>query len=255
MFTTSQTNGFEPVAAVRTDEAEALAACCTACLHFEAARLADEYFYQSLPLCVIDAVYSIGVRYEGVQNTVKRYCDHFGLQKFRQPRDRMPATNEQQALSALIEKMNDAGIEKFTQEVFGNHQRTSTRSGILKSEAVFRFSTVLQKHGLNFLQDVPARALDGNLELQLRQIPGQRSGISISYFFMLTGTEDFIKPDRWIISFLHSCLGRQVTPLEAQFLLSKVSEILRPKHRHLTPRLLDYLIWNHERASRSKPNR
>ena len=37
----------------------------TRVLSLEHARLGEEYFYQSLPLCVIDAVFSIGVRYSG----------------------------------------------------------------------------------------------------------------------------------------------------------------------------------------------
>lgn len=47
------------------------------------ASLPDEYFYQSLPLCVIDAVWSIGVRYAGVRRVVDRYCEHSGLPRLR----------------------------------------------------------------------------------------------------------------------------------------------------------------------------
>jgi len=241
-------------AAAKIGEPHAIAACCVAELRLEGAKLGNEYFYQSLPQCVIDAVYSIGVRYEGVQNAVRRYCDHFGLQEFRQPRDCMPATSEQQPLSALVEQLVRLGAERFAREVARNSQRTSARGGILKSDAVFRFSTVLRERGINFLQDARAVALDGNLEAQLRRIPGQGTGISISYFFMLTGTEDFVKPDRWITSFLQRCLGRDVGLQEVQPLLTEACEILRPRYPHLTPRLLDYLIWGHERA-RSQPRR
>ena len=37
--------------------------------------LPDEYRYASLPLCVIDAVYSIGVTYEVTRRTVTRWCE------------------------------------------------------------------------------------------------------------------------------------------------------------------------------------
>jgi hypothetical protein len=47
---------------------------CERVLPLATASLGNEFYYQSLPLCVIDAVFSIGVRYEGVQNVIKRYC-------------------------------------------------------------------------------------------------------------------------------------------------------------------------------------
>ena len=39
-------------------------------LDLRTVELPDEYFYPSLPLCVIDAVFSIGVRYEAVRRAV-----------------------------------------------------------------------------------------------------------------------------------------------------------------------------------------
>jgi hypothetical protein len=60
--------------------------------------------------------------------------------------------------------------------------------------------------------------------------------------------EGLIKPDRQIMSFLQRCLNRGTSLDEAQFLLTTACEILRPEHPRLTPRLLDNLIWNHERG-------
>ena len=164
----------------------------------------------------------------------------------------MPPTSEQQSLSTLGEKMDQFGVQKFTRDIFQNRQRTSTQAGILKSQAVFRLATVLRDHGMNFLQDVPPMVFDAGLEAKLVQIPGQRSGISTSYFFMLAGTEDLIKPDRWIMRFLKHCLDTYPKLEEAQLLLSEVCEILQAKHPHLTPRLLDNIIWNYERTKKKK---
>jgi hypothetical protein len=231
----------------KSGEAHVLADSCKVQLPLKKGVLGNEYFYQSLPQCVIDAVYSIGVKYKAVQNTVARYSDHFGFQEFRQARDRMPPTNEQVPLSTLVEKMSELGIERFTRDIFRNRQRTSPTNGILKSEAVFRFSKVLCEHEIEFLQDVSARIFDRELESKLMALPGQASGLSISYFFMLTGADEFIKPDRWVIRFLSRVLRREVGIGEAQTLLSDVCKILRPTHPNLTPRLLDHLIWSNER--------
>ena len=46
---------------------------CVTDLPLAGARLSDEYYYDSLPQCVIDAVYSIGVNYKSTRNTVIRY--------------------------------------------------------------------------------------------------------------------------------------------------------------------------------------
>jgi hypothetical protein len=218
----------------------------------QGARLGDEYFYQSLPLCMIDAVYSIGVKYVGVQNVVNRYCNYFGLQEFRSVREQVPSPNNQEPLSAFVEKMSSLGIERFTTEICKNRQRTSTRSGILKSEAVLRFATVLTAHGVQFLQDVSPWVADAKLDAELRLIPGQTTGISTSYFFMLAGTEDLVKPDRWIRRFLARHLGYAPGSAEVQSLISGACAILQAKYAHLTPRLLDYVIWSQERAREKK---
>jgi hypothetical protein len=229
------------------DRVAAVAASCEKELPLKGAHLPEEYFYQSLPLCVIDAVYSIGVKYEGVRNVVRRYCKHFGLSEFREPKDQMPSAYEQEPLSHFLGKMRELGTEEFTNHIFQNRQRTSTHNGILKSEAVMRFAATLQEHGVNVLQDVPAKYSDSQLDAELRQIPGQRSGISISYFFMLAGSEDLIKTDRMIGRFLKRCLATEPRPDEAQLLISGACGSLRTSFLDLTPRLLDSLIWNCER--------
>ena len=112
----------------QSDEAK-LADCCKQHIHLQKARLGDEYFYASLPQCVIDAVFSIGVRYEGVQNVVRKYCTHFRVAEFRQHRDQLPATSEQQPISALIKNMEKLGIERFTREVFQTASARPRRVG------------------------------------------------------------------------------------------------------------------------------
>jgi hypothetical protein len=223
-----------------------IASCCSQQLTLQDAVLGNEYFYQSLPLCIIDAVYSIGVKYEGVQNVVRRYCRYFDLKEFREPRERIPLQPEQQSLFDFIETFTKIGVEKFTDAVFQNRQRTSSRNGILKSDAVFRFAKACYESDMNFLQDVGPRAMDARLETDLRKIPGQ--SISIGYFFMLAGSDDLVKPDRWILSFLTRCLGRSAGVAEAQALLFAACEIIRVNHPNLKPRLLDNLIWRYERG-------
>lgn len=220
-------------------------------LTLDGAVLVEEYYYNSLPLCVIDAVFSIGVRYEGVQAVVRRYCNHFGLVRIRPDRTVLPEKDTQESLDGFLARFKKLGAQRMATEVFANLQRTSTRSGILKSEAVERFASTLCEHGIEHLQDIGAQLPSDALDQEIRKIPGQGSGISLQYFWMLAGSDGLIKPDRMILRFLEQALRRQVRVSEAQLLLSDVVTELQPKYPGLTPRLLDFKIWEYQRAATS----
>ena len=84
--------------------------------------------------------------------------------------------------------------------------------------------------------------------------------MSLAYFFMLAGSEDLIKPDRMVQRFISRALGRDASPAETLELLPAACAELRTERPGLTPRLLDYVIWNDERVkatderSSSKPH-
>ncbi len=218
-------------------------------------ELDDEYFYQSLTLCVIDAVYSIGVKYQGVKKVVKRYCKHYGLDKVRTPRENIPPKGPQESIADLCNKFKEHGHEYMATDVFKNRQRTSTRNGILKSEAVFKFASALQSHGVASFEDVPNAVKNKALEDKIKGIPGQGSGITLKYFFMLAGKDDQIKPDRMILRFVDVALKRKpgtTTTDEAEILLRDAHEILRQEHSSLTLRELDYAIWNHQSSQNKR---
>ena len=224
-----------------------LAKHCDNVLNLSKAKLSDEYFYQSLPLCVIDAVYSIGVKYESTKETVKRYCNYFNLQRIKNNKDLMPNQDTQESIEAFFNKMNRIGVDTFTEKIFDNRQRTSTNKGILKSEAAYRFAKTLKNHDVNYFQDVTKVVLKSNFEKDIKSIPGQRSGISLRYFYMLSGSNNFIKPDRHLLKFLRDGLNENIDLNMAEHLISGACNILKLKYNHLSPRLLDHSIWNYQR--------
>jgi hypothetical protein len=199
----------------------------------------DEFHYASVPLCILDAVFSINARYEGVQNLVGRYCAHFGVRRTR-PGPEFPPPDHQLTASELIAQVEKVGLDRFTNEILQNRARTSTRSGILKSEASVLFARALTAHGVETLQDVGPHANDPALDADLHAVPGQGSGLSIKYFFMLTGSTDIIKPDRMILRFLGRTLERTVSPVEAQELLVGACEQLKQDYPAATPQGLDH---------------
>lgn len=233
-------------------DSELVADYASRTLPLATACLGDEYFYQSLPLCVIDAVWSIGVRYGGVRNVVARYCENSGLRRVRTDRRSLPPTSEQETVAAFCAKVEQIGPAAMAVAVFGNRQRTSSRSGVLKAEAVYRFACALRAHGIGYFQDAPAAASNVGLEGDILSIPGQGSGISLRYFWMLAGSDDFVKPDRMIRRFLESVLERPISLGEAEVLLRDAAQRLRALHPHLTPRLLDHEVWKHQREVRGR---
>lgn len=211
------------------------------------ARLGDEYYYNSLTLCVIDSVFSIAVQYASVQAVVHRYCTAYGLDRFRADRSQVPNKDTQEPISGLCARYDGMEPQRMAEEIYQNHQRTSARSGILKADAVNQFAQILRAHGIEYFQDIGTNLPTGTLERDIKAIRGQGSGISLQYFWMLAGTDDLIKPDRMILRFLGEILERPIDTAEATPLIAGATEVLQRQYAHLTPRLLDHAIWEYQR--------
>lgn len=233
------------------DDVNRVAKYCYKNLALENAELSEEFYYQSMPLCIIDSVFSIGVNYSAVENVIERYCKYFNLERVRAEKAKIPKKAEQQSVSEYLELVDKYGIEYFTENIFDNRQRTSPVNGILKSRATYKFAKVLKKFNIDYFQDVNKIICNCEFKKEIKKIPGQKSGISLNYFFMLVGYDDYIKPDRMVLRFLEKILGKKLSFEESQTLLVEVSQILKEEHSNLTPKLLDYQIWNYERENNS----
>ena len=214
--------------------------------------LSEVYFYQSLSLCVIDAIFSIGVNYKSTLNVIENYCTYFDLKRIRSKKSELPPNSEQESIKEFLEKVTHHGIDKFTEQIFDNRQRTSTINGILKTEAVHQFVKVLLNFNINYFQDVPKILNNKEFEQEIKKIKGQNSGVSLRYFYMLVGEDTVIKPDRMILRFLIDGLHRKVKIEEAQVVLEGACNILKEKYHKLTPRLLDLKIWTYQREQNKK---
>ena len=219
-----------------------LADACEGLFPLETLSLSESYFYDSLPLCLIDAVFSIGVKYTSTQNVVRRYCAYFGLQEFNHDRSN---TQNRHTIPELVANLENAGIEKCADEIFCNHQRTSSQNGILKAEAVLRIARILQRYGVETFEDLNLHGLSDDAEAEIRNVPGQKSGLALSYFYMLAGDDSLAKPDRHILRFINQYTGQTPTVQEAQKILKQTVQHLNKTYPQLTVRLLDYAIWEH----------
>lgn len=84
----------------------------------EAARELDirprSYRWTHFPLCVLDAVFSIGVRYSGVKKVCYRYADHAGLVEPSLPAPSVATvvgTNDEQPVDVLAEHGHELGSD------------------------------------------------------------------------------------------------------------------------------------------------
>ena len=231
---------------------ERLAACCEA--HLPLTQATPPGYYHSLPLCMLDAVFSIGVRYEAAFAVVSRYAAHRGISAAELPA--LPPTDEQVTTSAFLDDYAHHGVDGMADRILCNRQRTSPRNGILKAAAVERWAKVLAEAGIETMQDAKGEFVssggdlpDPAIEEALLATPGQRSGMSLEYFILLLGDEMRIKPDRRIKAFLDAALGAHVEDnARVIHLLQQTCARLAPSYRNLTPRRLDKLIWEQQRA-------
>ena len=211
-------------------------------------HLSESYYYNSLPLCVIDSVYSIGVKYESVKNVISSFCEYEKIQKHRVSRKTIPKISEQYKVSDFLNKFNDYSNEKLAKEIFRNSQRTSSRSGILKSQAVVEFLRILKRYEIDTFQDLMKS--NNDFKNDILKIKGQKSGISLQYFYMLAGSEELIKPDRMIIRFLEANLNRKVSFIESLEIIKSTCQELKTEYSiEITPRELDNAIWNYQRKA------
>jgi hypothetical protein len=200
--------------------------------------------YASLPLCVIDAVFSIGVRYESTERTVTDFCARYNWK--RDGRGRAVERTVSDFIQILEPYENH--WEDMANDLFHNRQRTSTRSGILKAEAVYRFARTLQRFGIETFADVMKSGLRDDLKSAIKAIPGQGSGLSYTYFLILAGNENGIKADRMVTRFVANALGvPNVAPALAEELATKASAVLKAEFPKLTPSTLDNKIWKYQR--------
>ena len=199
----------------------------------------EEYSYSHLPLCVIDAVFSIGVKYEGVTNTVNKFCNYFQIDKH--------SKSQELTVSDILKKLEPYTIEELAEKIYDNRQRTSTANGILKAEAVNLFLNVLKQYNIETIIDVEKVSDSARFEADIKAIKGQTSGVCLKYFFMLAGNDDLIKPDRMIIRFLETITGQSFSLYNCQLILSGVANSLKEKGLKITPKKLDNLIWQYQR--------
>jgi hypothetical protein len=196
--------------------------------------------YASVGLAMIDAIWSIGVRYQSVQNVIARYR----AERLAGGHD--AEADRPQDVRRFIEACG--GPEGFALRI-RNHQRTSSRNGILKAEAVLHEARILEHESVGVPADLAGASEErlNHLRGQWSAVPGQASGISWRAFCMLVGLAE-VKPDRMIRRYVASALGR---PGESAVGVEEARDLVMATAAHLgvSPRDLDHAIWSYQSGS------
>lgn len=109
-------------------------------LDFDNAKLSEDYYYNSVVFCVIDAVFSINSKYKSTQNTVLRYCNYNGLIPYRTYGSSSRDIQSEHKIEDFLKLVDGLAYETIANEIFGNRQRTSPSNGVLKAQAVCEFA-------------------------------------------------------------------------------------------------------------------
>ena len=203
-----------------------------------------------LSLCILDATYSIGLDYDSVVvPLVHRYANYAQLTSVLLRGEELckpisPRADEQ-TLSSFLASISGLTDEAVATKVLGSKTRTSTRNGILKSEAVRRIAQTLVGQGIETLSDVTNMLSDLDrvkvVEKELNTIKGSgQHDIRVGYIWMTAGDDRHVKPDRHVLKWLTKTLGRRVTVAEARNQLIDAADELG-----LTPWEVDHAIWKY----------
>jgi hypothetical protein len=206
---------------------------------------AAEYGYPNLPLCLVDAVFSLREPYSQVRCTVVRFGRYWDA-NFGPPRAKSPELR----LSTFTRVAEIIPAEQLARDMFQDAHKAPGCRGLLKAAVVVDLAQRLCGAGIETREDV----LMDEHQTALHKAVTNTKGIGpvgLRYLRMLCGDEHEAKPDVWIHRFLEEdVLTRSVSEDEAVGLLRAATEIIRADVPWLTLRAVDHAVWLHKSGNR-----
>ena len=199
--------------------------------------------WTSLSFCIVDAVWSIGANYDNVVVPLVR--KKFAA-KFEVTEPTVPASQPVPEDPLPLANLNDLTTDSLTNLM--NRQRTSTRGGILKADAVLRHIAVFREHDVETMHDALALFCDlerfDKVDKALRSIPGEGGyGIRRNYLWMTIGQDDLIKPDRMVLRWLER-QDIKTDPAGARDIIAAIVSLVSARlERNVTAWEIDHALW------------
>ena len=191
------------------------------------------YCYNSLPICIVDCVYSLRARYNSVTvPIVERYAaEYLGGDK--------SAADDRDTITDFIQHLTEMGLEKFADNIAKNHQ---VIGGVPKAKVCLDIAETLRKHGVETLRDFQEYPSKIELAEAIKSIKGMGNA-GVTYLFMLTGDNSRSKPDVHIHRCIAEACGEDVSDAECQQIIEEATDILKETYPNLAVRKLDGAIW------------
>ena len=199
--------------------------------------------WTSLSFCIFDAVWSIGANYDNVVVPLVRekFAEKLGV---TQPT--IPASETLPEDPLPLSKLGGLTVDSLTGMT--NRQRTSTRGGIRKADAVLQHVAVFRDHKVETMQDALALFPDlerfNQVDEALRSIPGEGSfGIRRNYLWMTVGQDDLIKPDRMVLRWLERHEVKTDPAGAREIIAALVPAVSQKLKRDVTAWEIDRALW------------
>lgn len=199
--------------------------------------------YGHLSLALVDAVYSIRLRYSAVERVVAAYCEASGTAC-----QSLAARDEtgflEHGLDHLLGQAGTGHGEALADRLFGGSR--SRTAGRLKADVCVEVAKRVQAVSVMRISDLHEHAGDAEVRHAWTGVHGL-GWVTWQYFCSLVGIDHF-KPDVMLLRFAAETLARYVSPAETDALLSRAFEELKPSYPGLTKRALDHTIWLFQRG-------
>lgn len=201
----------------------------------EELSIADErsYCYKSLPICIVDCVYSLRARYNSVTvPIVERYANAFlGGDK--------TSTNNDDNLTSFIKNLTTPSLKSFADNIAKNHQILGR---VPKEKVCLDIAETLRNLDIETFEDFQNYPSKEKLADAIKSVKGMGNA-GVNYLFMLTGDDNKSKPDVHVHRCVAEACGEDVSDKECQEIIKEASRILKQDYPDLTVRKLDGIIW------------
>ena len=198
--------------------------------------------YQSLPVCLIDCIYSLRTKYYSVTvPIVNRYADRYMDGNVESTKD---------TITNLIKRIEDCGgPQEFADSVLKNHQELGGNAHIPKENALLQLATYLRLLHIETIEDFRSFESPELLEIVVRAVKGMGDA-GANYLFMLAGDPNRCKPDVHIHHCIRDACGEDVSNDECQVIFQETVDIFKTEYPTLTVRGLDGIVWRHYQAKK-----
>ncbi len=192
--------------------------------------------YRSLPMCILDDVFSLQADYEVV---VLRVTEWYARDFLNGNRYAAGHT-----LSQFMENVDASpSRQAFTNAHLGRNNKSCNR---LKIELCYELARKLRCLGIETLEDFrnyPQENTD-MIEIIIKSVKGL-SDQAVNYLFMLAGDSGRVKVDTHVNRAIQTVFGHLLSNDEAQELFTRAVEQMQERHPGLTVRRLDNIIWTY----------